>query len=242
MEPRLIHLIWFGEITQDVLDSVDYWKKEGGNREVVLHTDNSLLLPELKPIYDKHVASREMNRVRGILNSDLLRWSILSRIGGWYIDIDVRFHSSLDTIESKYQLNGNKCFISRLFKHGMFNGDILATAPNWCGNQIVTDALVRAGSKEEVKWLDFALPMLHRLMISNPDIFTIGDDNDFCLDSKESLVSRQGQWKMLPVTSSLSKCDICINQPVDCWKTKDYGCEQDRQKARVAYLTKCPYK
>jgi len=37
-------------------------------------------------------------------------------------------------------------------------------------------------------------------------------------------------------------CDSCLGSPADCWKSKEYGCELDRQKARRQFIQsgRCP--
>lgn len=254
MIPRTIHLIWLGEITEEALDAKAHFEQNGEGRQVILHTDNSLLLPEFLSVYN-HLTTFQQK-------GDLLRYSIISQIGGWYFDVDVRLANgtSLDAIEEKYRLDGSRCLITNVFLSGFINNDILAASPNWSGSTWINEYIQASSLEYEIRYIEFSGIMLLRALANNSDHYVIGDDNEFCIDSECPLMLRQGVWKLpkspkppeqiqslnQPLhTNEIFPCDTCPIEArvnVSCWRTVNYGCGCERARAEAEARLKlvCP--
>lgn len=114
---KLIHFIWLGELKESVHITIERFKSLNPNYTVLLHhNDESELLSEFKLNYLTHAPLVQMK-------SDLLRYSILQKYGGWYFDIDCVPFVPLDEIIDYYNLDGSKLFLTR--SHIFFNNDIL---------------------------------------------------------------------------------------------------------------------
>ena len=80
--PRIIHLVWLGETVEPVCTAVDDHRRLNPQHTVILHTDDHELNPAYRETYDKYARLPQ-------LQSDLIRWSVLEKYGGWYFDIDI---------------------------------------------------------------------------------------------------------------------------------------------------------
>ncbi len=122
--PKLIHLIWLGDMVAEVDHAVTQYRTLNPNHEVRLHRDDGELHPAYRQTYDTYARMPQ-------LKADLIRWSLLEKYGGWYFDIDCVPLVGVERIEHEYGLSGDRMFIT--MRGIFFNNDILAALPDWCG-------------------------------------------------------------------------------------------------------------
>lgn len=164
-----IHLIWFGDKSPPIAtDAVRHWEKMGNGRKVILHTDASLLLEKWQDAYGKHGTNP-------LIQSDLLRWSLLLERGGWYFDCDVRSRKTIDEIEQECSV-GEQCFITTI------NGnlitppcDIIYCPVNWPGRQFVNDYVLAQEKHGQVHLFTFGSILLTDIHRENPEWIASGD-------------------------------------------------------------------
>ena len=90
--PRILHLIWFGEMQEYVANNLKRWKELMPHWTIKLWTDKDL---EVFP----HEVRHKINVTHIFAQkSDILRMFILKKYGGVYVDTDVEPHASLDPI------------------------------------------------------------------------------------------------------------------------------------------------
>jgi len=91
--PKIIHQIWLGgELPKKYDKYVEKLKKINSNWEYRLWTDNDIELFGLKNI-------KLFNNIKNLgAKSDILRYEILERIGGLYVDVDFDFIKPFDDL------------------------------------------------------------------------------------------------------------------------------------------------
>lgn len=173
MLPRILHLVWIGEETPQVRTSIAHWKEVAGDREVRVQSDDRELLPELRATWKRHASTP-------LLKSDLLRWSLLARYGGWYFDMDCRSRMPLDDIEAALKMDGSRCLVT-WFGHqgGMLNSDMIACSPDWRGMPAVLEYLKNQANLSSIRWLDWAVVMLGQLYCKDPSAYLVGTSRQF---------------------------------------------------------------
>jgi len=194
MIPKRIHLIWFGDdLTGLAARAVEHWRQMGGAREIILHRDDASLLPQWREAW-KLATNPSMQ-------SDLLRWSLLLTLGGWYFDCDVRTRLTLDEIEADCQLDGTKCFIT-LFGSAFSPpaSDILACDPNWPGRAAVIDYVRSQREPNRIHHWTFAGEMIGTLLREHSEWFIAAPPERYSMitASREQLVflrgGQNGEW------------------------------------------------
>lgn len=116
ISPVFIHFIWIGsKCSKNLLDNVIKWQKMNKNYTVLLWVDHMF---ECNTVRIKNVSKLKLNKqsISKIdtdvdnafaVRADILRYEILYRYGGFYIDIDCQPKQSLNIIEeAKYDLIG----------------------------------------------------------------------------------------------------------------------------------------
>lgn len=91
MIPKIIHYIWFGgEKPQSVIDCIDSWRKACPDYEIREWNESNCGICNC----DFFVEANAVHKPG--FSSDPLRYKILSRYGGIYLDTDVRLLKSFD--------------------------------------------------------------------------------------------------------------------------------------------------
>ena len=90
--PRILHLVWFGEMQQYAADNLKRWKELMPHWTIKLWTIDDLAVFPSEVTRKVHEASKYSQK------SDILRFHILHKYGGVYVDTDVRPNASLDPI------------------------------------------------------------------------------------------------------------------------------------------------
>jgi hypothetical protein len=159
MIPKIIHLVWIGDVTQEV--TVDAYRRLNPEHEVRLHTDHSELNPLYREVWDRHTPVVTMK-------SDLLRWSLLEKHGGWYFDVDCLPLVPVHDMESHYGLTGRQMFLT--VYRSLINTDILAVAPNWDGwDPIHRYILSYRRDSLGQSYLCFSWDMIHAIALQSGD-------------------------------------------------------------------------
>ena len=170
MIPQVLHFLWFGS------DPMPGWAKANLERfrelnpdfEVVVHGEE-VLLEKYREVYDRIDARSS--------RSDLLRYSILQRFGGWYWDLDfVPFRAVLDIVHA-FELTGDSMFISRQAnqrnpKLGYAATPIAAPA-DWPGWEEL-DRIVFSRT-EPYRRTAFGPELIQQFVGNRPRLFTVSD-------------------------------------------------------------------
>lgn len=188
MYPRIIHLIWLGENNELAVSAQKFWQSMGSGCDVVLHRDESALLPQWKELWDSLTSP--------VVKSDLLRWSLLLSQGGWYFDCDVRSHMTIGEIERDCQLDGSALFVTHFgSSRSEIVSDILACSVGWLGRDAVVDYISR---QEDINKLPvvFAYEMLTAIYRQHQNWFASAPSDRYSMLNVpriQQVFSRSGQ-------------------------------------------------
>lgn len=132
--PKTIHQIWLGpkEIPQEYLENSKNWQN--------LHPDWTYKLWREADIADWNFSSKDLFDKASSYQekSDLLRYEILNKHGGLYVDMDYKPLKNFDYIHEKYFFYGSIEPIFSAKQNMTVANSIIASAPN---NQIFTETL-----------------------------------------------------------------------------------------------------
>ncbi len=96
--PKIIHQIWIGGPLPPVFEKyMNSWKQKHPGWEYNLWTDENV--DELFPLYNQDLY--DQTESMGV-KSDLLKWEIIYRFGGLYVDTDFECLQSLDEFHYRY--------------------------------------------------------------------------------------------------------------------------------------------
>jgi len=134
MIPKLIHFAWTGLPGQQAppmpewaADNIERFRRLNPDYEVRIHGEEALL-PKYRILYDAATTFAH--------TSDLLRYSILQRYGGWWFDADIFPFRPVRDIESAYALDGHQLFVTeqhgQLSKRLTYNGAVMAAIGPEC--------------------------------------------------------------------------------------------------------------
>ena len=146
--PKKIHSIWLGNspLPKNKQYYLETWRKFHPDWEVKLWTDQDLL-KENFPNTDLYLLAESYQE-----KSDIMRYEIVRRYGGLYIDSDIECFSNFDEMHHKYKFYGymetpvvNKMVVNIL--NGMF-----AAAPN---HPIINQTLDKIRKNWDEATLDF---------------------------------------------------------------------------------------
>jgi hypothetical protein len=122
MIPKIIHLVWLGEMVSQVQDAEADYRRLNPAYRVVVHTDDTDLNQAYRNTYDTYAPLPQ-------LRSDLIRWSVLEKYGGWYFDIDIVPLVDLTTIERQLGLDGERMFLT--VRRSFPVNDVISVGRNW---------------------------------------------------------------------------------------------------------------
>lgn len=96
--PHIIHQIWIGGPVPQAFESyMNSWKRMNPDWEYRLWTDENI--HELFPLYNQ--CFYDQTESMGV-KSDLLKWEIIYRFGGIYVDVDFECLHSFDFLNFRY--------------------------------------------------------------------------------------------------------------------------------------------
>lgn len=171
-----MHFVWIGDPNRNVDDSLERYKQLNPDYEIRLHTDDSELLEIYRHSWVHYTPLPSMK-------SDLIRFSVLQKYGGWYFDIDCIPFVPLDNIRDHYGLDGSKLFMSR--KGNFLNGDIMSIEPEFEGWPIINEYLSQeryAVNGMEYSYLEFAYSLFVKCFMKHKErqkMVIIGEDFHF---------------------------------------------------------------
>ena len=121
--PKIIHFIWLGsELPEKYVSIIDGWKKHNPEFQIWLWDDEkvSTFLPQMinKDLYDQTDSFGH--------RSDMLRYEILKRYGGLYVDVDFLCNANFSSAHNKYCFYAGIC----LERPVQLNNGIMASMPN----------------------------------------------------------------------------------------------------------------
>lgn len=126
MIPKTIHFVWVGDrpMPDWAQRNIEEFERLNRGYSIIVNRE-TVLLPVLRPLYDACTRVEQQ--------ADLVRYSALSRCGGWYFDTDFWPFRPLDEAQRAWGLDGSCIAIAR--QHGHLSGDALpyANAPLCCG-------------------------------------------------------------------------------------------------------------
>jgi mannosyltransferase OCH1-like enzyme len=106
---KLIHQIWFGTIPNKRVASKTYgkmgifrdsWKNKNPDWKII-EWDKGLCMELVKTFYPEHVELFNFYKYE-IQKCDAIRYFILHRYGGWYVDMDYYCNRKIEDIHDKY--------------------------------------------------------------------------------------------------------------------------------------------
>jgi hypothetical protein len=137
--------------------------------KVCLWTDDSQLMPEYRSAWDNYAKTPQAK-------SDLLRYSVLERWGGWYFDVDAHLRKPASQI-LRY-ISGTRFACAQLHFSRMLNPDVLYCPLNWTGwwafHEYIENYKPRTEGRFEV--LAFAYRLLLRMRIVLGDKVEVMDN------------------------------------------------------------------
>lgn len=92
--PRIIHIIWVGEKEQPsfILENVKKWEQLMPNWQIRLWTNNDITTKNF-PLDIIYLLDKV---VKGVQKADIMRYYIIEKYGGFYMDGDITPHRSLE--------------------------------------------------------------------------------------------------------------------------------------------------
>jgi hypothetical protein len=150
--PKKAHLIWFGPLRDVVTERYERLKLLNPDYEIFLHKDDTHLNPIYREAWEYLITkcsySRESLSINTLIfHSELLRYSLLQKFGGWYLDIDCLPFVPFDYLEKKYNMDNKLFFTYRNAR----NDDILACSPEWDNWDFVNNHIVNFRKHIETK-------------------------------------------------------------------------------------------
>lgn len=165
MIPRRLHFIWIGSpLPAWASRNIDEFKRLNPEFEVVLHD---------KEYCPDAYKSQWRDDLHPSTKSDLMRYDILRREGGWYFDVDYWPCRPIVGAERAYGLDGSKLFAARMNNPRINNG-VLACAPG-CKALDVLDGMILAGGQHGTYGgrTQFGPPLLTRIAEEHKDLMCV---------------------------------------------------------------------
>jgi len=188
--PHLIHFVALGgPLPEWAAYNIERFRQLNPGWRILVHDDENMLLPTFRPGYDaiegKHVWARR---------SDLLRISILGKLGGWYFDWDILPLRPMADILTDHDIAGG-FFLTRGTPDLIANG-IIGTTANSAGIRAIGYELARRAAKPIPRaWDAFGPRPYTDVFTARPGLATLGAMEMFYpfQDRAESLAA----WRRL---------------------------------------------
>jgi len=172
--PKIAHLIWFkdspeikhGRIKYSPIlqDRIDRLKLLNPDYEIMVHDDDTHLNPLYRRAWDYTEQFAPL-----IYHSELLRYSVLQKFGGWYLDVDCIPLVPFEYIKNVYDI-GDRMFITRRIS---WNDDILGCSPDWSYWPQINDFIEHFDTQKKVKLSCklFNGNLIAKISYNHPDSF-----------------------------------------------------------------------
>lgn len=134
--PKIIHFIWMGTLPEKYIENIDDWKKKNPEHEVWVWDDKKIA--EFVPTMTNRDLFEVAPRLGG--KSDILRYEILKKYGGLYVDTDFLCNADFKYLHEKHSFYAGIC----LERPVQLNNGIMASAPDHpildiCINEMTLD-------------------------------------------------------------------------------------------------------
>ena len=172
MIPRLIHFIWIGgaPLPDWCAWNIDEFRRLNPDHAIKIH-DESSLPDEWRETYDRAPWM--------CTKSDVLRYAIMYRFGGWYFDTDYLPFRPVADAERAFDLDGSKVFACRVYEDdrpSSHNGAVLAAAP---GNPAFLRMLDHCRGVKEIGRLSFGPIAVKHDCSAHPRDYVIAGPHHF---------------------------------------------------------------
>jgi len=170
MIPQMIHFLWFGPNPMPAWAeaNVERFRELNPEFEVAVHGED-VLLPKYSEVYERIEAPAS--------RSDLLRYSVLQRFGGWYFDLDFYPFRPVADIVRAYELYGDTMFVARQANQKNaalgYAATPIATAADWPGWEAV-DRIIFSRTAP-YRRTAFGPDLIQELVRARPRLFTVAD-------------------------------------------------------------------
>lgn len=142
--PRILHLIWIGNKEQPnyVMEHLSKWKKLMPNWEIILWTNDDLIEEKIS----SNILELLYKINNGAQKADILRYFVVEKYGGVYVDADIIPNNSLDPIITQlydtslvicHDLDITWAYIINAFFAAVPNHPVLKRACEECENNLV---------------------------------------------------------------------------------------------------------
>lgn len=142
--PRILHLIWVGNKKEPsyLLENIEKWKKLMPNWQIRLWTNNDLTTKHF-PLQIIYLLDKVE---RGVQKADIMRYFIIEKYGGIYVDADIFPHRSLEPLINQlpetdvilcHDIAISWPYIMNAFFASIPNHPIFKTVCNLCNNIII---------------------------------------------------------------------------------------------------------
>ncbi len=163
----MIHCIWLGDLPSNISDRVEHFRAMNPDDAVMLWTDDAELHPDYREAWEHRAPTPQAK-------SDLLRYSVLEKYGGWYFDMD----TTLLVPASKLQkhVSGDRFAYSLLHLSQTPNPDVLYCPLGWTGWPVVRRLIAEYRPTRGFDILAYAGRMLAALIRELPGCVEAMDD------------------------------------------------------------------
>lgn len=241
MIPRIIHLIWLGELLPDVRRSVEHHRDLNPGWEVRLTRNDGELMDCYRSAYDNLCRTPASK-------ADLIRYSLLERYGGWYFDIDVRLATPVQQVEQQFGVD-SLC-ISELIR-GILANDILGAPTDWRGWEQVRK-YVSHGLGHKLSCVQFSIELWKHFARDHFDLLRVIPAHRVCsgLPALSPIALRGRTLKpeafacryRSPQSIRTVRCTLCGDRErlVDVYQCALHGeCTVRRYTAQSTSIAKC---
>ncbi len=169
MIPRIIHFVWIGgQLPGWAARNIAEFHRLNPEHEIRIHGEEALL-PELAAAYAAAVDNSS--------RADLIRYSVLSRFGGWYFDVDFWPLRPVADAEQAWNLGGSRLFVSKI-QHNKnarlpYANGVLACGAGCNGIQLLVETA--AAVPAEVSRTTFGPGLVGSVIKENRAAFVIGE-------------------------------------------------------------------
>ena len=170
MIPQRLHFIWTGPEPMPAWAeaNLERFRELNPEFEVAVHGEGALL-PKYESVYEQLRCASS--------RSDLLRYSVLQRHGGWYFDLDFYPMRPLADVVRAYELSGDTMFVSR--QAGQKNPKLvyanapLAAEADWLGWELIDEIVL--SRKPPYGRTAFGPELIVQAVRKRPRLFTVAD-------------------------------------------------------------------
>ena len=172
--PRLIHFVALGGTMPEWADyNIGRFRALNPGWRILVHRDDGMLLPSFRPGYDAIQGDHVWGR-----RSDLVRVSILGKLGGWYFDWDFLPLRRMADIVADYDLSGG-FFLTQGTPDLIANG-VIGTTANSPGLRAIGYELARRAARPINRaWDGFGPRPYTDVFTAKPGLAVIGAQEMF---------------------------------------------------------------